>query len=191
MKKTLCMAAMTLLLAAGAVAQQPERQMRQSNRLEVRHAMDSMANKPHGPNLLSAPQPRLNRQGFEVTLAAAFPQVAKVKADAKWTEVYDGSGKLLGYAVYSKPASDTIRGWNSDTPVMVALNKKKVVIGVYMMDNMETPRYLDRVADAGLLTRWNGLSVKKARAKEVDAVSGATYTSRAVIQSVRAALGKL
>jgi uncharacterized protein with FMN-binding domain len=47
------------------------------------------------------------------------------------------------------------------------------------------------VEDAGFYKNWNGLTVKQALKKEVDAVSGATFTSNAAIQSVRAALMSL
>ena len=45
--------------------------------------------------------------------------------------------------------------------------------------------------ETGFYNNWNGLTVKKAKKKQVDTVSGATFTSRAVIQSVQAALNTL
>jgi len=93
--------------------------------------------------------------------------------------------------VYSKPASDGIKGYNGETPVMIAFDKKMVITGVFLLQNQETPKFAKRVEDAGFYKNWNGLTVKQALKKEVDAVSGATFTSNAVIQSVRAALMSL
>ncbi len=132
-----------------------------------------------------------NADGIELTLVRAFPTVKSVNKTDKWTEAYDANKKLLGYAVYSKPASDGIRGYAGETPVLVALTPKKVIAGVYLLPNLETPRYVKSVADAGFFNHWNGLTVKKALKKEVDAVSGATMTSTSVAKSVRAALEKL
>ena len=132
-----------------------------------------------------------NADGIELTLVRAFPTVKSVNKTDKWTEVYDANKKLLGYAVYSKPASDGIRGYAGETPVLVALTPKKVVSGVYLLPNLETPRFIKSIDDAGYFANWNGLSVKKAIKKEVDAVSGATLSSGAIARSVQAALKAL
>ena len=132
-----------------------------------------------------------NADGIELTLVRAFPTVKSVNKTDKWTEAYDANKKLLGYAVYSKPASDGIRGYAGETPVLVALTPKQVVAGVYLLPNLEGPRFIKSINDAGYFANWNGLSVKKAIKKEVDAVSGATMTSTSVAKSVRAALEKL
>lgn len=136
-------------------------------------------------------QPQVNADGIDMAIVRAFPTAKSVNKAAKWTEVYDSSKQLLGYAVYSKPASDGIKGYAGETPVLVALDSKKVILGVYLLQNQETPRFAKRVEDAGFYKNWNGLTVKQALKKEVDAVSGATFTSRAVAQSVLAALRTL
>ena len=109
----------------------------------------------------------------------------------KWTLVYDSKKSLLGYAVYSKPASNGIKGYNGETPLMIALTPKKKVMTVILLDNQETPGFVKRVLDAGLLKSWDGMKAKKAAKKKVDCVSGATYSSRSIIQTLQAALGNL
>lgn len=126
-----------------------------------------------------------------MAIVKAFPEVKSVKKTDKWTKVYDTNKKLLGYAVYSKPASDGIKGYNGETPVLIALSPKEIIVGVYLLQNTETPKFAQRVEEAGFYKNWNGMTVKKALKKEVDAVSGATFTSNAVAKSVRAALEKL
>ncbi len=135
--------------------------------------------------------PRVNADGIAIEIAKAFPTVKSVQKTEKWTEVYDGSKTLLGYAVYSKPASDGIKGYAGETPVMIALNKKQVILGMQLLPCSESPGYVQRVQQTGFFDSWNGLTIKKAKKKKVDTVSGATFTSRAVIQSVQAALEKL
>ena len=139
----------------------------------------------------SVQQPTVNADGIDMAVVKAFPTVKSVKKDKKWTEVYDANKKLLGYAVYSKPASDGIKGYAGETPVLIALDAKKVITGVYLLPCSETPRFVQHVEANGFFNNWNGLTVKKALKKEVDAVSGATFTSRAVAQSVQAALKQL
>ena len=60
-------------------------------------------------------------------------------------------------------------------------------LGKEFLKSTETPKYYDRVKKF-LQSKWDGLKVKEAREKEVDAVTGATYSSEAVIQNVRLAL---
>ena len=182
MTKKITVLALTMLLAAGFASAQ--------------HGGNHCGNCPHHQQHQQR-QPvkpaalQYNADGIETTIVAAFPTAKIAKKQAKWTEVYDGDRKLLGYAVYSKPASDGIKGFNGETPVMIALDAKKVIRGVYMLPNVETPQFAQRVKDAGFFATWDGMTVKQARKKSVDTVSGATYTSRAVAQSVQAALEKL
>lgn len=128
---------------------------------------------------------------IDMAIIKAFPTVKSVKKAKKWTEVYDANQTLLGYAIYSKPASDGIKGYNGETPVLIALSPKQVILGVWLLENKETPKFAKRVEDAGFYKNWNGLTVKQALKKEVDVVSGATYTSNGVIKSVQAALKTL
>ena len=128
-------------------------------------------NCPHAQRTTSGPQ--VNADGIDLMIVKAFPTA------------------LLGYAVYSKPASDGIKGYNGETPVLIALTAKKKISGVYALPNSETPRFAQHVQESGFYDTWNGLSIKKALKKKVDTVSGATFTSRAVCQSVIAALEKL
>lgn len=129
--------------------------------------------------------------GLTAEIVKAFPTAKSVKKEAKWNSVFDAQKNLLGYAVYSKPASNGIKGYNGETPLMVALSPKQKIVSVTVLDNQETPGYLKRVIDAGLLKSWDGLKVKKACKKKVDTVSGATYSSRSIIQTLQAALGTL
>ena len=143
-----------------------------------------------GRHMQQAPQTQFNADGIQMDIVTAFPKVKSIKKTDKWTEVYDAQNKLLGYAIYSQPASNGIKGFAGETPVMIALNLKKKITGVYLLPCVESPNFVQRVRDAGFFNQWNGLSIKKAKKKKVDTVSGATYTSRAVAQSVQAVLNK-
>ena len=126
--------------------------------------------------------------GMAAEIVKAFPNAKSIKKETKWTIVYDATKKVLGYAVYSKPASDGIKGFNGETPLMVALDASQKVKCVILLPNNESPEYLQLVVNAGLLKSWDGLKTKKACKKKVDTVSGATYSSRSIIQTLQAAL---
>ena len=80
-----------------------------------------------------------------------------------------------------------VEGYNGATPVMITIKKGRVE-KVEALQNEETPRYMAKVKKAGLLERWNGKKVKDAIKMDVDVVTGATYSSKAIIENVRAGL---
>jgi len=80
-----------------------------------------------------------------------------------------------------------IYGYRDTTPLEISLKDGKVV-KVEALKNYETPQYFELLKSAKLFEAWNGLTAEKALAKEVDAVSGATYSSKAVIDNVHEGL---
>lgn len=110
------------------------------------------------------------------------------------------SGVIIGRNGSYKPA-DTLKvnslesgkkfiGFNGRTPVEIALVNGRIVY-VKALQNTETPAYFNLVKESGLFEKLNGLTVDEALATELDAVSGATYSSEAVIGNIRAALSEL
>lgn len=114
-----------------------------------------------------------------------FEDAAKTKAiDTALYQVKDAKGKVIGTVLLSSPYSDKISGFNGPTPLLIALDADGHIKNVVMLDNEETPVFAQRVVDGGLYNAWNGLSVDEALNKDVDAISGATYTSNGVKKSL-------
>ena len=91
-----------------------------------------------------------------------------------------------GYVVNTTTLGKDIQGYASTTPVKVYIKKNKVE-KVEFLKNQETPKYFARVKKA-MQTKWDGLKVKDAAALKVDAVTGATLSSDAVIKNVQLGL---
>lgn len=122
-------------------------------------------------------------------LQTAFPKATYVElTETAAYAVKDKSGKIIGCVLLSSPYSDDIKGFNGPTPLQIALDKEGKILEVRVLQNNETPNFLKRVVDAGFLNAWNGLTVKEALDKEVDAVSGATYSSNGIQKSLKARL---
>ena len=118
-----------------------------------------------------------------------FSDAAKTKAmDTAYYEVKDAKGNKLGTVLFSSPYSDGIKGFNGPTPLLLALDAEGRINNVVLLENQETPNFAKRVVDGGLYQAWNGLTVDEALDKQVDAVSGATYTSNGVKKSLVARL---
>ncbi|MBR4147072.1 MAG: FMN-binding protein [Bacteroidales bacterium] len=122
-------------------------------------------------------------------LQTAFPKAAYVELTETATyAVKNDKGKVIGTVMLSSPYSDDIKGFNGPTPLQIALDEKGKIIEVRVLKNDETPSFLNRVINAGFLNSWNGLTAKEALDKEVDAVSGATYSSNGIQRSLKARL---
>ena len=118
-----------------------------------------------------------------------FGDAAKTKAiDTAFYEVKDAKGKKLGTVLFSSPYSDQVKGFNGPTPLLIALDTDGRIKDVVLLENQETPNFAKRVVDGGLYQAWNGLTPDEALNKDVDAVSGATYTSNGVKNSLKARL---
>ena len=79
-----------------------------------------------------------------------------------------------------------VQGFLGTTPVKIYIQKNKVV-KIEALKNQETPKYFLKVKK-NLLDKWNGVKVKDAKKMTVDAVTGATYSSKAVIENVQLGL---
>ncbi len=118
-----------------------------------------------------------------------FADAAKTKAiDTAFYEVKDAKGNKLGTVLFSSPYSDGVKGFNGPTPLLIALDADGRIKNVVLLENEETPRFAQHVVEGGLYEAWNGLTPDEALDKEVDAVSGATYTSNGVKNSLKARL---
>lgn len=81
-------------------------------------------------------------------------------------------------------------GYNGPTPLIIKV-VNNVVVKVEALPNKETPKFFRMVEKGGLLQAPIGLTVEKASEKPYDAVSGATYSSIAVIRNIKMGLKHL
>ena len=122
-------------------------------------------------------------------LKTAFPKAAYVELTETATyAVKNDKGQVIGTVLLSSPYSDEIIGFNGPIPLQIAMDNNGKIIEVRVLNNDETPKFLERVVNAGFLNSWNGLTAKEALDKEVDAVTGATYSSNGIKNSLKARL---
>ncbi|MGL5014787.1 MAG: 4Fe-4S binding protein [Bacteroidales bacterium] len=125
-------------------------------------------------------------------MLALFPDaVSCERGESDLYMFFAQDGGLLGYGVESAPYSDEFIGYAGPTPILIGLDKDRVITGVEILPNDETRSFVRRVKRDGLFDSWNGLTIEQAIAQDVDAVSGATMTSDAVVSSLRKRLSML
>ena len=94
-------------------------------------------------------------------------------------------GVTLGYCVSVRSP-----GFGGDVSMMVAMTEEKTVLGVKIVSMSETPGIGTKVDDAEYLSQYAGADLSLTAA-DVDMVSGATKSSRAVLNGVIDALEAL
>jgi len=87
------------------------------------------------------------------------------------------------YVVNTTTLAKDVEGYNGPTPVEVYIKKNKIV-KVVPLKSQEGPKYTAKVK-RGMLPQYEGMSVKKGVVTQVDAVTGATFTSDAIRENVR------
>lgn len=82
-----------------------------------------------------------------------------------------------------------VTGYSGPVPVTITITDGRID-SISPLPNSETPGFFSRAVNSGLLDRWRGLTPEEALAKPVDAVTGATYSSKALIANVKAGLSE-
>ena len=86
--------------------------------------------------------------------------------------------------LYTEEYCKDIIGYHSYIPLEIKMEDGKIA-EINILDNDETPRFMRKVTDESLVEKFYGLTPAEAMVIEVDAVSGATFSSNAIIQSVK------
>lgn len=87
------------------------------------------------------------------------------------------------YVVNTTTLAKDVRGFRGNTPLYIYIKAGKVV-KVEALTNQETPNFFNKVK-LGLLNKWNGMKTAKASTANVDGVTGATFSSKAVKENVK------
>ena len=90
------------------------------------------------------------------------------------------------YVVNTTTLAQDVEGYNGPTPVEIYIKKNKIV-KVVLLKSQETPKYNARIKKQ-MLPAYEGQKVSKNKYAEVDALTGATFTSDAVKENVKRGL---
>ena len=88
--------------------------------------------------------------------------------------------------VNSAVLAKDVQGFGGAVPLRIHISKEGMVTAIEALPNAETPSFFERAKT--LFAQWQGKSVDEALNEEVDAVTGATFSSKAIIENVRRAL---
>ena len=97
----------------------------------------------------------------------------------------------IGWAYNTSPASDDIVGFASSVPLLIGIDKENKFAGLTLLKNYESPDFVQKIEKTSFLSSWNGVPINDLAEQKVDAVSGATMTSSAVIKTIKHSAGIL
>lgn len=103
---------------------------------------------------------------------------------ATWQIVSKQDKKDLGHIVHTAPYARDIIGFAGATPLYIYVSPEQQILQIAPGKNEETPGFYRRAYE-GIIPHWIGQDLEHGKDLEVDAVSGATYTSNALIHNVK------
>lgn len=130
-------------------------------------------------------------------VAKFFPEAATLRPDDSERDglfALDRHGRELGYVVRTQPRCREFIGYSGVTDVLVALDRAWKILGVTVHRSDDTAEHVREIeVDRRFLKTWNGLTWDAVagmdlRAAGIEGVSGATMTSMAIAESVKARL---
>ena len=107
----------------------------------------------------------------------------------KKTDVWQLANGITVYS--SRPYGGHVCGFAGPTPVFIAVNAKGKITGIVPAPNGETENYFSYLHEDKFFNSWNGMTLKEAAQYEPDAISGATYSSEAVKETVKVTASRL
>lgn len=90
------------------------------------------------------------------------------------------------FVVNTRVLAKDVQGYGGPVPLKIHIDKDGKLTAIEAEPNAESPSFFDRAKE--LFSRWQGKTVDEAMAEDVDAVSGATFSSKAIIGNVQRGL---
>ena len=120
--------------------------------------------------------------GHDLSASHATPSAAPANSD---TLAVQPDGSII---VSTKAIAKDIQGYGGPVPLKLHIDKSGVVTAVEAEPNSESPDFFNHAKT--LLTHWQGKTVDAALADidKVDGVSGATFSSKAIIGNMKRGL---
>ena len=117
----------------------------------------------------------------KILLAVLLVFAMTAQADNVMTKTQEGT-----YIINTTTLAKDVEGYAGATPLEVHIQKNKIV-KVVVLKNQDGPKYNAKVKKE-MLPKYEGMNVKKGTVQDVDAVTGATFTSKAMQENIRRAV---
>jgi NosR/NirI family transcriptional regulator, nitrous oxide reductase regulator len=136
------------------------------------------------------PQEELGFEEDDILRAVKEVIPGAVRIDDKnyvsgWSVVYGSDELEAGRFLLTSPYCDDIIGYAGPLKAVLISGTDEKILGVKLLSHRETPSWISGLERIKFFGSWNGKSIREAAQTKLDAVSGATYTSKAVDEIIR------
>ncbi|MDD5223547.1 MAG: 4Fe-4S binding protein [bacterium] len=122
----------------------------------------------------------------QADLISVLPGATRFEPHLEPVDYYQGffpDGRPAGVAFVTSRIPPRIAGFTSEISILVGMTPAGSISRLEVLHHQETPSYFRMVLDSGLLPSFLGVDLKSGF-PELDAVSGATISSQAIIQDL-------
>lgn len=99
-------------------------------------------------------------------------------------DVFGSRGEKIGATLLSSNYTQQY-GYSGRVPLLIGIDDELTITKIFILPNNETTDYIEPVYDEKFIGKWKGVGLLDAIQLQVDVVSGATHTSKAVIAGVK------
>lgn len=110
------------------------------------------------------------------------------EGDECFFHIYDKSGTFKARAVSVLPTDEHPGGYGGKIRIAVIFDLKDNVLGVSLVDHNETGSFVEMLHNKGFFDSWSGHHALEALNKDVETITGATMSTKAVIAMARSNL---
>ena len=114
-----------------------------------------------------------------ILLAAAVVCLGACAANKK--------AKPQSFVINTETIGKEVMGYAGTTPLEIHVKDGRIE-KIVALPNNETPGFFQRVLDSPIFSSLTGKTIEEASEVQLDAVSGATWSSKAVIENIRLGL---
>jgi electron transport complex protein RnfG len=122
-------------------------------------------------------------QKIQHMLSAIFPDMSRYTFEDDIYTIYS-DGAEVGYAFLAVG-----KGYGGEISILVGLKDENTIKGITIISQTETPGLGSRIAESSFTDRFAGLNIADVALRQeggqIDAITGSTISSRAVIDAVR------
>jgi electron transport complex protein RnfG len=121
---------------------------------------------------------------IENTLRSIFPEMSEYEELEDEVYIIYEDGEKAGYAFMASGS-----GYGGNIDILVGLDSGFGIKGVSILSQTETPGVGNRITESSFTDQFKGLSASdialKSEGGKIDAITGATISSRAVVNAVK------
>jgi len=136
--------------------------------------------------IIAVQKEKETQQALESVVPGADRYDKKSFSKGDYYECYKGKS-LIGYALFA-----TGKGYSGDIKMLAGIDKKGGITGLEVLSQSETPGLGARCAEIKrgaknpwFLEQFKGKDAASLQLKDIEAITGATITSRAIVDGIR------